>query len=147
MLIQIATRYNYYVQQHDIMNSGLNETHNVECMFYESRGALSLSLNYKWTAIPQFIHSTSMALIFISGLEFLCAQVPYSMKGLVFGTTYGFGAISTAVALSLSFLFKEKLFNWSTGVISCGFWYFFQVLVVIIMISVFASVILKWYKN
>ena len=146
MLIQVAARYNYRIQQHDIVNSGLNETHSVECMFYESRGALSSSLNYKWTAIPQFLHSISMALVFISGLEFLCAQVPYSMKGLVFGTTYGFGAISTAVALSFSFLFKEKLFNWSTGIINCGFWYFFQVLVVIIVISVFASVILKWYK-
>ena len=144
MLIQVAARYNYYIQQH--VNSELNETHHVGCMFYESRGALSLSLSYKWTAIPQFLHSISMALIFISGLEFLCAQVPYSMKGLIFGTTYGFGAISTAIALLFSILFREKLFNWSTGVISCGFWYFFQVLVVIIVISIFASIILKWYK-
>ena len=146
MLIEVAARYNvnYYIQQH--VNSELNETCRVGCMFYESHGALSLSLDYKWTAIPQFLHSISMALIFISGLEFLCAQVPYSMKGLLFGTTYGFGAISTASALLFSILFKEKLFNWSTGIISCGFWYFFQVLVMIILISVVASVILKWYK-
>ena len=70
--------------------------------------------------------------------------LPIHLVGCAFGIEI---VADNAVAVSFSFLFKEKLFNWSTGVISCGFWYFFQVLVVIIMISVFASVILKWYKN
>ena len=142
MLIQVVARYNYYFQ----VNSGQNETNIVGCMFNESRSALSSSLDYRWTAIPTFFHSISMALIFIGGFEFLCAQVPYSMKGLIFGTTYGLGAISTAFGLSLSFLFKENVITWSTGVISCGFWYFLQVLVIITVMSCLASLILKWYK-
>ena len=140
ILIQVFARYNYFKA-----NSEHNETHIIGCMFNESSGDLSSSLDYRWTIIPTFLHSISMTLLFISGLEFLCAQVPYSMKGLIFGITYGLGAISTAFGLSVSFLFN-KVFTWSTGVISCGFWYFLQVLITILLISCIASVILKWYK-
>lgn len=141
VLIQVAARYNYLH-----VNSGHNATNIVECMFYGNRSALSSSLDYRWTAIPTFFHSISLALLFVGGFEFLCAQVPYSMKGLIFGTTYGLGAISITLGLSVSFLFKYKVFTWSTGIISCGFWYFLQVLVIMTVISCVGSVILKWYK-
>ena len=139
MLIQVVARYNFQASR------GYNDT--VECMFYESRSILSSSLDYRWMAVPNFLHSISMSMMFVGGIEFLCAQVPYSMKGLIFGATYGLGVISTVIVLALSFLFKKRLFIWSTGIISCGFWYFLLVLVIIIIISCVGFVVFKLYKN
>ena len=52
-------------------------------------------LDYKWTLLLESLLAASDLLTLIGGIEFYCAQVPYSIKGLVAGIFYGlFGLFS-----------------------------------------------------
>ncbi len=62
-------------------------------------------------------------MIGIGFLEFLSAQIPLQMKGIMLGTGYEtmfffVGIISAVVMLP----FKTKLSVWGVGTISYGFW-------------------------
>ena len=39
--------------------------------------------------LPNVVNSISIVILGIGGIEFICAQMPYSMKGLMVGTVYG----------------------------------------------------------
>ena len=46
-----------------------------------------------WLIILKVLECSAKILLFGSALEFICAQSPYSMKGLLFGMVYGTGAV------------------------------------------------------
>ena len=48
----------------------------------------SVSLVFIWILIPQFLRSLSYLLVFMTALEFICAQAPLRMKGLLVGIWY-----------------------------------------------------------
>ena len=43
------------------------------------------SMDYHWIAIPQFFYVTSLVMLYTGAIEFLCAQTPSFMKGLMSG--------------------------------------------------------------
>ena len=83
----------------------------------------------------------------IGVIEFWCAQVPYSMKGLVVGITYGLGALFIALSQATSLPFKSKSIAWSTGALSCSFWYLLTMLVYMFIVSIGFVLVAKWYKR
>ena len=107
----------------------------------------TLSLDYKWMTISYFIMSAAQFLAFTSVLEFLCAQSPYSMKGLLFGLMYGSVGLFTAIGFSLmqlvQTLTERKLF-YRYG---CLFWY--MVIGLAILLSTFPLyfVVFKCYRK
>ena len=99
-------------------------------------------------SIPELLSAISYVLIIIGGTEFLCAQVPYSMKGLMVGIFYG------SLVLFLVFnkgIFSLKSPSWSFGFIYiCGFWYLlikFFFLLVTVVISPLTSLCYKKRKR
>ena len=70
-----------------------NRNETIACLFYETPTVLGDYIDYRWTILPEFIRATANIMIFIGCLEHLCAQVPYSMKGLVVGIVYTFISI------------------------------------------------------
>ena len=44
---------------------------------------------YTLSAIPEIVSAVSYIFILVGTIEVLCAQVPYSMKGVVVGFFYG----------------------------------------------------------
>ena len=46
-------------------------------------------IDYRLYSIPEFISAISYIMILVGAIEFLCAQIPYSMKGLIVGIFYG----------------------------------------------------------
>ena len=61
-------------------------------------------VNYKWLLIPHITYGCAIFLVVVTGLEFIVAQSPRQMRGLMVGlcyATYGFGRL---VAANLSFL-------------------------------------------
>ena len=44
---------------------------------------------YMLSAIPEIVSAVSYIFILVGTIEVLCAQVPYSMKGVVVGFFYG----------------------------------------------------------
>ncbi len=101
-----------------------------------------------YSSIPELLSAISYMLIIIGVTEFLCAQVPYSMKGLMVGIFYG----SLVLFLVLNKgIFTLKSPSWNFGTISiCGFWYllikiFF--LLVTVALSPLASLCYKKRKR
>ena len=81
MLIEFEASHLY------IRHYGSNIT--MQCIFWEEDGALSSTVNSWWMAIPNILSSMSLILLGVGAYEFLCAQSPYSMRGLIFGCASG----------------------------------------------------------
>ena len=139
MLIGFETRYlhvKYY---------GNNLT--MQCMLWEKDGAFSSTLNSKLMAIPNILNSMSFLLLGIGASEFICAQTPYSMRGLIFGCASGSAAIFFLVGYGISESFTRHLINWGTGIISCGFWYLLMILLLMVMYTAILLILIKHYKK
>ena len=134
------------VSQHNFLfHKGLNAT--TECVFYATAGYHEESLSPHWIALPDFLQSVSMLMIFIGITEFLSAQVPLSMKGLINGITCCIFLFFAVVMQVLRIPFYQHLSIWGEGTISCGFW--FTLMVVVLQIIVFLTLVAlkKWYKK
>ena len=143
LIFELLSRQNY------LKENGYNST--VECVFQNQDQVITTSFTYNWIVIPEALFAISLSLLGIGGLEFIAAQVPYSMKGVLIGV--GFCSVIVTVAfsfLSVTVIISPfKLSHWilSTKIISCGFW--FELLhIIICSLGCIASVlIIKWYKK
>ncbi len=129
-------------QEHNI-----NST--IHCILTYDQGALSSNYDgtSKWIILAQLLGTISRAIVCISGLEFLVSQTPYTMRGLLFGVTYGSALIFTLIGSGTFHLITQGSSTWGTGVISCEFWYLFSLLFVLIIFSGLLLIVGRWYKN
>ena len=76
-------------------------------------------------SVPGVISGISFILILTGVIQFLCAQVPYSMKGLVVGIFYGLIVVFMVVSGILSELFTMESSLWKPDSLlhDCQFWY------------------------
>ena len=139
LVLELMARNNYLVQ------NGNNST--LQCIFSEEKGALSSNFDIKWMVLPNILNAISIVTLGIGGIEFICAQTPYSMKGVMVGTVYGSMGIITIIGYGITVPFTMNLITWSTGVISCGFWYLLLVIIVLIFNSTLLLILGKLYKN
>ncbi len=119
------------------------------CLLYESPQVSGTYVKYMWNILPEFevFCVTSDLLIYIGTLEFLCAQVPYSMKGLVTGTVYALLGLYMSAFSELQQFYTTNSTHWGNRVISCEFW-FFTTKIAMLTVGIFIfCVILKCYKN
>ena len=133
-------------QKYLSMNTNTNDT-SLMCLFHESSEMLSSCIDYKWSAIPEFLHAVSDMMIFVGTIEFLCAQVPYSMKSLVVGFIYLSLGLSLLMIFAIQIIFEFKTINWDTRVMSCGFWYFITKLSLQLVSIIIVGITMKWYKE
>ena len=116
-------------------------------MLQEPTGVLGAYVDYRWTAVLNLMNAFSDLMMAIGVLEFLCAQVPYSMKGLVAGAAYGLAVVYSSIFCGIDQLFSNSSFKWGTGVISCGFWYSVSILSLLIITIIILFLALKFYKR
>ena len=119
----------------------------IQCIFYEGDGALSSSLDSQWMSIPNLLFSFSIIALSIGALEFFVSQTPYSMRGLLVGSTYGMVSLFAALTVAISIPFTKISSLWGTGIISCGFWYAVLLLIAEVMVGIALVVALKFYKK
>ena len=103
ILVTFSRKYN--LQTEDLSNGTL------PCLLYESSGVSgTYYINYTWNIFLEVLSVVSDLLIYIIGtLEFLCAQVPYSMKGLVAGTAYALLVIYVSAFSKLQQFYEKKI--------------------------------------
>ena len=130
--------YNVFSRQDFIMESNMNET--IGCLFQASHGVLHNNFSYQLIVLPNVINCVSMLLIYYGAIEFLAAQVPYSMKGLMIGLCYYFLLLSTGAWMVITIPFSQYSSLWGSGVISCGFW--FLILAVVLQIIFFFTLLM-----
>ncbi len=84
-----------------------------------------------------------------TAFEFICAQSPYAMRGLLIGTYYFVGGVFTALT-ALLLLVIAKAFEHHqivTHHLSCGSSYYLVVLVVGLLGMILYSVVAVWYRK
>ena len=110
---------------------------------------LQESLNdnvYKvYSSVPELLSAISYILIIVGVTEFLCAQVPYSMKGLVVGIYYG--SLVLFLALNKGMLMLHSS-SWNFGIMFiCGFWYLLIKLFFLLVIVTVSPIVSLCYKK
>ena len=112
---------------------------NVECMFGNHS---KLQLSSEWLCIPLILNGIGVCILEMSFLEFLIAQTPAKMKGLIIGLWYVVRGVGSSLGILLPFIFEYLPHIYP----SCGFYYFLTKLV--LLISVFAIFLRAaiWYK-
>ena len=122
----------------------------IQCIFlyHEDHGKLSSSFDIRWMALQSFLNSVSLCALGLSGVEFICAQTPYSMRGLISGAGYGSVILFTLVGVAITLPFTMNLSIWKTGgIINCEFWYLLLVLVFFIFNGIILYILRRVYKN
>ena len=114
LIFEILSRHAY------LELNGNNTT--VSCVIYVEQ-TLTQTFIYKWIVIPDLFFVLSITLMIIGGLEFISAQVPYSMRGVILGIAICSVIATPVLNIAIIIPFQQKESIWGTGVISCGFWY------------------------
>ena len=121
------------------------------CIFYESSNDLDMATaiySYKLFAIPDVLSALSYVLIATGSIKFLCAQIPYSMKGVIIGLFYGSMVVFSIVNTGIRLIFKDTYYAWSiNSLFSCGFWYLQSKLVVLLIAIVVLILLAISYKK
>ena len=103
-------------------------------------------------SIPFQILMSSVTLLYqVSILQFICAQAPYSMKGLLIGLGFLVLYFSSCIAYVVQEGFQRKWKHRSYSVksltTSCDFWFFITTLIISIAGLVILCAVAKWYKK
>ena len=112
------------------------------------KDSYSYIIDTHWVILPNFLIGLSMFLYVLSGIEFICAQVPFNMKGLVLGigcALFGLGALINA---SISEVFIKKDYLWKNAPLTSGIlWYLIMEGVIVLIGFIVLVVIIKMYKR
>ena len=119
------------------------------CIFTaQDEQKISINISGRWLIIPGVMSALSSLLFFQSGFEFIWAQAPTSMTGLLFGICYAFTSLNTIfqAALASPFLFIKHV-PWQHIPLTCGIWYFTLHSLAVAIILAIVAVMIKKYKR
>ena len=119
-----------------------------KCLFGDSDGRY-MYINVYWIIVPGVLNGFSLFTFLLSGIEFICAQAPFNMKGIIFGlayTLYGLGNLIQSV-LSIPFLTKQQSAWWKRAPLTCGLWYFIIQTVIVTTSFIAVLILIKRYKR
>ena len=121
----------------------------MECMFVENRTASSVvDINVLCVGIVLgIVIGIELASLFVALFEFLCAQTPHTMKGLIIGLSFASaqGLLSALTGATLTIWAHA----WSPHVThpSCAFWFYLFIIVVIVVGLVMFGIVATWYRK
>ena len=106
------------------------------------------NIDSKWIIVPEIINGLSLFILILAGLEFVCAQAPFNMKGLIFGITYAvFGGctlLQTGLLVPFHYIDEEV---WKKAPLTCGIWYFIIQAVLVLVCFVLMIMVISKYKS
>ena len=136
-----SASYHYQMEKNDTV---------IKCFFVDSdvKHTYHVDISIYWIIIPGALDGFSLFIFLLSGIEFICAQAPFNMKGIIFGlayTLYGLGSLIQSV-LSIPFLTK-KLPAWKRAPLTCGLWFFIIHIVIVTTSFIAVLILIKRYKQ
>ena len=99
-----------------IVNSVIES--NGTCVTHEHERPCSNILNhFNWLVIPSILHGLSLLLVFMTTLEFICAQAPLRMKGVLVALWYASQSVSfLVIGITEIFITDSKAWNIYIGI-------------------------------
>ena len=129
----------------DTIHHKLSQT-NQECFLNGLQGQSEGQINATFLYIPLFFNISGSMIFYVAIYEYIYAQSPHSMKGLIIGTFFALRGIFHLIG-ALVFTFPFIGWNLSSSFPSCGFIYF----LVNMVVALFGIVVYIWvarkYKN
>ncbi len=119
---------------------GSHKPRNATCIFGEHQIEKHID---KWIVLPQPILGIALYILSSSYLEFLCAQSPYSMKGVLVGFFYSVNMVSVAAAEKLLYLLKDRMDMLGSN---CLMWLYVAILSLTATLICIQFISLKCYK-
>ena len=117
-------------------------------LFNKHNNSLSLEFPTEALVIYSFIDGIASPLINITILEFISAQSPHTMKGLLLGVFYAFRGLFFTLGCVATFPFaQEKLWGDYCGIFDCGFYYYLSNSVLGVIGLVVFLMAAKRYRN
>ena len=128
-----------YSKLHSSTNN--NSLTAITCIFNEDSPVVKL--NQTWFLMPNFFNGASRILLFVTEVEFICAQTPSTMKGLMFGIAYAILGLNTLLqsVIALPFLFKFSTLDWNP--LTCGIWYLIMEGALILAVLIAVTILVK----
>ena len=77
--------------------------------------------------------------------EFICAQAPYNMNGLLIGILISLYYLHYALGTLMYEAWRNKLFT-KLNTSRCGIWFYLTTLVLAVLSSALMGLIIRWYK-
>ena len=120
----------------------------VECMFVENgTSKMVVDINFLWIGIPlSVVIAIEVMTLLVALFEFLSAQAPYTMKGLIIGLSFSAVALSTVLTGATGTTWAHA---WSQPVSypTCAFWFYLFIIVVTVVGLGLFCIVTKWYKK
>ena len=107
-----------------------------------------VDINFLWIGIPlSIVSGIEVVFLYAALLEFLCAQAPNTMKGLIIGLMLA-SCLGLSPALAGATL-TTWAHAWSPPVTypTCAFWFYLFIIVVTVVGLVMFRIVAKWYKK
>ena len=145
MLLHVL--YMLYVVTVEVVHA-LSQSQSFTCLLVAIGPRLVPSAYFKWLVPARLFFTCTMYLLFTSAVEFLCAQSPYTMKGLLVGIVYVTFILSVLLSFSWRLMVEGLLKMSTAGIVqhTCGLWYFLSVLVIEVVLVCIVCAIMRWYS-
>ena len=98
-----------------------------------------------YNIIPSLLNGVGYTLLYIGSYEFMCAQSPYAMKGLLIGTFYAIKGVFQLIGALVIFT-PFSMYRLKTDLPSCGFVYYLVNIVVAVSGLVAYTWVARRYK-
>ena len=125
---------------------------NTSCLFtsayMDSTNLYTLDFPVYYLILPNVLAGIGLPIINVAMLEFVSAQSPHTMKGLLLGIFYNFRGLYALLGCLFILPFTSTPFNHIqiSPFLECGFWYYiFNALLGVVFIVV-AKGAYKWYQ-
>ena len=127
---------------------GHSKTKGTPCMLLMNTTSPPLEINSKWVEIPfNMLVGLGIMFLFISMFEFIYAQAPYSMKGLLTGFAWAVYTLSLTLGYFLVYVLWRIEWKKAQTNPSCGVWYYFTTTLISIVSFLILCIVAKWYRQ
>lgn len=128
-----------------------NWTANSSCYLVDETPIFEIDIKATWVSVPYLLSALSETIVFIAALEFICAQAPYSMRGMLIGVYYFsrglFGLISAILLLSFSLGFQSYPLPQTAPFISCGVPVHITTLIIAVLGVIGYAIVARLYRK
>ena len=115
------------------------------CLHHDN---VDIEFSSLWVIVIGSLNGLYTLLLILSAYEFMWAQAPSTMKGLILGIMYAFLGLSAMLqsAISAPFLFIHT--SWRNLPLSCGIWYYLmQMVIVFVTFAVFYFIVKRYRQS
>ena len=112
---------------------------NNTCFLTNGTAIVSLHISTLYLIFPYILNALGYMLFYIATYEFICAQSPYAMKGLLIGTFFTVKGVFHLISATVLFI-PFTWWGFETSFPSCGFVYY----LVNIVVAVIGLVAYSW---